>query len=102
MTKPDDIDQDAWEKAWSIVSDIQMKDIKNGLPTGWEVFASIDRIARAIMSARAEEREACAKVADDFMWCLPLYEKGADANIASDDAACAVQAEIAAAIRNRP
>ena len=58
MTKPDDIDQDTWEKAWSIVSDIQMKDIKNGLPAGWEVFASIDRIARAIMSARAEEREA--------------------------------------------
>ena len=90
MTKPDDIDQDAWEKAWSIVSDIQMKDIKDGLPAGWEVFASIDRIARAIMSAKAEEREACAKVA--------LKHAGLDhaANTRF------VAGNIAAAIRNRP
>lgn len=94
MTKPDDIDQDAWEKAgraW--VRGASSENITN---------SGRETVARAIMSARAEEREACAKVADNFLWCLPLYEKGADANIASDDAACAVQAEIAAAIRNRP
>lgn len=65
MTKPGDIDQNAWEKAWSIVSDIQMKDLKNGLPAGWEVFASIDRIARAIMSAKAEEWQDIATARKD-------------------------------------
>lgn len=90
MIKPDDIDQDAWEKAWGIVSDIQMKDIKDGLPAGWEVFASIDRIARAIMSAKAEEREAnvaeLQSVADD----PPSHDPGVCLDMAIR------------AIRNRP
>jgi hypothetical protein len=101
MTKPDDIDQDAWEKAWSIVSDIQMKDIKDGLPAGWEVFASIDRIARAIMSARAAEREACALTAETCTLIVNLAPGLADGAAAASGAAAAIQ-QIAAAIRNRP
>jgi hypothetical protein len=97
MTKPDDIDQDTWEKAWSIVSDIQMKDIKDGLPTGWEVFASIDRIARAIMSERAKEREACAKIAEDDDGALPGWGEHRNMVVAQQ-----VGKDIAAAIRNRP
>jgi hypothetical protein len=50
MTKPDDIDQDAWEKAgraW--VRGASSENITN---------SGRETVARAIMSARAEEREA--------------------------------------------
>lgn len=48
MTKPDDIDQDAWEKAI---------EVDCGFLTGHRGLY-VEDIARAIMSARAEEREA--------------------------------------------
>lgn len=58
-------------------------------------------VARAI----ASERERCASAVDDFRWTLPLYgEKpngftAADVNMLTDDCACSVQEQIAAAIR---
>jgi hypothetical protein len=47
----------------------------------------------------AEIIESCAKFVEDFPWILPLFESR-EVNLATDDAACAVQEQIAAGIRN--
>jgi len=53
--KPDDIPQDVWTIARGC---IEVREFVIAMPPN-----SIARIARAIMAAKAEEREACAKVA---------------------------------------
>jgi hypothetical protein len=58
MCKPEDISQDAWEKAVSIA----MGD--GVIPGTMFTDAYVVPIARAIMAAKAEEREACALEAD--------------------------------------
>lgn len=87
MTKPDDIDQDAWEKT--------------GDWAEWycaDPFRTVEEtIARAIMSARAEEREACAKIAEDDDGALPGWGEHRNMVVAQQ-----VGKDIAAAIRNRP
>jgi hypothetical protein len=54
----------------------------------------------AVTEAVKEEREACAKIAREFNWQLPLFTND-DANVAADDAACACCEQITAAIRAR-
>lgn len=55
-------------------------------------------LAKAEADARNAALEEAANIAEDIHWMLPMYES-AEANEASDDAACAVQEQIAAAIR---
>lgn len=54
----------------------------------------------SLTRALAEEREACAKLAEDFSWVLPMFTDAA-INEATDDVACIVQKQIAVAIRKR-
>jgi hypothetical protein len=61
-------------------------------------LADTDALAEYVERERAEERERCAKIADEFSWTLPLYgEQKLDE--ATDDAACSVCEQIAAANR---
>lgn len=61
-------------------------------------FNDAEYVSRAFHDAAiAAEREACAKVAEDFHWSLPMFESS-EINEATDDAACAVSEQIAAAI----
>lgn len=46
---------------------------------------------------RADERKKIAAMIADFSWVLPLYEERR-LNEVSDDAACSVQEQIAAAV----
>jgi len=54
MTKPSDIPQDIWTAAGVHVR------------TTSHLLSSTEIIARAILAAKAEQREADAKLADDF------------------------------------
>lgn len=55
MAKPEDIEQWAWDKAW------------NATPAGETTFPeTVEIVARAILSAVEEEREACAMLADVY------------------------------------
>jgi hypothetical protein len=85
---PDDILQAA-ELAWCNAHNYHIAD---GDPIGV--------IAEAILAARQAALDEAAKLAEDFGWMLPMYES-AEVNEASDDAACEVQRQIAAAIRSR-
>lgn len=66
MSKPDDIPQDAWDAAEKV----------HMLPhfkfSSWRYVLSTD-IARAIVAAKAEEREACAKLAEEFAGQFPEF-----------------------------
>ena len=61
-------------------------------------LSELDIGTNAIIIALLAEREQCAKIAADFNWVLPMYGDMA-LNSATDDAACSVQEQIAAAIR---
>lgn len=96
MTKPDDIDHDAWEKAKVGVRSMTSRPMSE--------FDVASTIARAIMSAKAEEREACAQVADSLAEKRRATEEArgfgpATAKPIANQFWCE---EIAAAIRNRP
>lgn len=52
----------------------------------------------SLAEARAEALEEAAMLADNFGWTLPMFTDAA-INEATDDAACAVQSQIADAIR---
>jgi hypothetical protein len=86
MTKPDDIDQDAWEKAHRSIRSMTSRPMS-------EIDVA-SAIARAIMSARAEEREACARLAE-------IWPTGG-ASIEMVEHAAQELRELAAAIRSRP
>lgn len=58
MIKPDDISQEIWNMAVACY---------NGMPMvydGWDETAVCECIARALTAAKAEEREACAIIAE--------------------------------------
>lgn len=78
MSKPDDIPQDVWDaacRAWDSTD-----------------FPGREMTARAIIAAKADEREACAQIADD----AGNPYKGGSRGVAQEQAH-----SIAAAIRNR-
>lgn len=58
--KPDDVSQEAWDAAVERESTIASSF------DGPTVYDVTEAIAYAIMAAKAEEREACAKMAWDF------------------------------------
>ena len=104
MTKPDDIDQDAWNAGARMAGEY-LSWLRAGNSAGHlsehAVAAMADIIARAIMSARAEERERwkpatvyferyCQDEADDVENCVCGLRQHEDAKA------------FAAAIRNRP
>lgn len=77
MSKPDDIPQDVWDKAvWSL-----------------EYPHYREAIARAIMAAKAEEREECAKIASDAKFGREATARSA---MAEGDAEAAVLAAMQA------
>lgn len=57
-----------------------------------------EELEAALAETRAAALEEAAKLAAEFHWQLPMYADAA-VNEATDDAACAVQEQIAAAIR---
>ena len=95
MTKPDDIDHDAWEKAIGVELSLftRVRGAIGDIPN----LVAVASIARAIMSARAEEREACAIIAEDEDGARPGWGEHRNMVVAQQ-----VAQEIAAAIRNRP
>ena len=103
MTKPDDIPQDVWDAVYFL-------DWVRG--DGWPLALPPKEVAaRAIMSARAEEREACAKIADDReAICADAVAKveagelyqGIPTAAATESCARLEAAHIARLIRNRP
>jgi hypothetical protein len=114
MTKPDDIDQDAWDTGARMAGEY-LSWLHAGNSAGHlsehAVSAMADTIARAIMSARAEEREACAKIADDReAICADAVAKveagelyqGIPTAAATESCARLEAAHIARLIRNRP
>lgn len=63
MTKPEDINAEVWMKAEGTLDTM----LANHGYEGWRAD-SIATIARAILSAVEEEREACAKEAEKGHW----------------------------------
>lgn len=53
----------------------------------------------AVVAARADEREKCAKIVEDFGWTIPLYAPEAEVNAATDEVASMVTRQIAEKIR---
>lgn len=91
MTKPDDIPQDVWDRA----DDLAFYDpATEGRDGSLNRYKLREAIARAIMAAKAEEREACAGIADAEL----LRNRDGEVCII-DENAC--PSRIAAAIRNR-
>lgn len=67
MSKPEDIPQDVWDKAMSFLEASPMVSIPCTSDDRCHLINDPQTaIARAIMDATAEEREACAKIADVF------------------------------------
>ena len=90
--KPDDVSQEAWDAAAAAV----------GAPDGLgyaKVFT--DRIARAIMAAKAEEREACARLAQRADEYVLHDDRLEGLSFAGLDALVERDARIADAIRKR-
>jgi hypothetical protein len=56
-SKPETVSQEAWDAANMAV--VHAPEYTQRLH---------EDVARAIMAAKAEEREACAKVADEYVW----------------------------------
>lgn len=84
MTKPDDIPQDVWDKARSVIE----------AELGYHPQVIV---ARAIMA----EREACAKVASEFTAATILPFGTAEENECAGVGQIYASDEIAEAIRNR-
>lgn len=83
------------EAAWTVYFD--RCNTVSRLAPQFEEAEVIDLIARAIMAAKAEEREACAALADEYVW-----DDHALAQATGIGRACHHQSlEIAAAIRKR-
>lgn len=63
MSKPEGIPQDVWDKADSLMHHIPADFSCGGFENAKanRIFAS-EEVARLIMAAKAEEREACARV----------------------------------------
>lgn len=67
LDKPDDIPQDVWDVAWDLVCDAEAEKVPYyAMSDEITVARKLDTlyIARALMAAKAEEREACALVAE--------------------------------------
>lgn len=62
MGKPDDIPQDVWDLAVRTFAEL----LTPFRYEDKEAFADAEHIARAIMAAKAEQREADAKMAEGF------------------------------------
>lgn len=60
MAKPEDIPQDVWDRARSTFAEL----LTPFRYEDKEAFADAEHIARAILSAVEEERDACAAVTD--------------------------------------
>ena len=101
MTKPDDIDQDAWEIGVRMAGEY-LSWLNAGNSTGHlsehAVAAMADTIARAIMSAKAEEREAILELVSEYVWDDHALAQATDIGRAVHYQSV----EIADAIRNRP
>lgn len=68
MTKPNDIPQDVWGAALKCAETVcRNLDYPN-------VTAEVTAIARAIMAAKEEEREECAKIADIYAEAALMFE----------------------------
>lgn len=64
MNKPDDIPQDAWDAAEQV--DVEADFSYDGQTSGErERQETVENIARAIMAARLQERDAIIKLIDD-------------------------------------
>ena len=62
MSKPEDIPQDVWEAAFETIA------------VGYDnAYIHQEDIARAIMAAKAEEREACAALVEAFTPIRPAF-----------------------------
>lgn len=57
-------------------------------------------IAKALLQAVEEEREACAHLVDNFSWDIPMYKTN-EMNNVTDDVAEMVREQAAHAIRAR-
>ena len=93
MSKPEDIPQDVWDAAWNVevVADFSFDGQTGGTR---EQHETAENIARAIMAATLEEREACAVIASDYSGSGMVV--GGDTGSAHQ-----TKKDIAAAIRNR-
>lgn len=66
MSKPEDIPQDVWN-----VAEAKAIDYLNWFGAALksdDQYVLAQTIARAILAAKAEEREACAQVADEYQY----------------------------------
>lgn len=69
MSKPEDIPQDVWDKSIALMQGIPADFSWDGFEDAKSNHAcAAEEVARAIMDAKAEEREACAAVADEYVW----------------------------------
>lgn len=62
MSKPEDIPQDVWDEASKADADCQRNSCKEESCNG---FLCVRALRIAILAAKAEEREACARIAED-------------------------------------
>lgn len=88
MSKPEDIPQGVWDAVEAMDLNIAVAFATSTAPRAEQMRKSI--VARAILAAKAEEREACAAVAD--------RQEAVISNTAATQACCR---NIARAIRKR-
>lgn len=90
MSKPEDIPQDVWGDAEYHVTGPR--------PTRDDEWETVEMLARAIMAAKAEEREACARVAE-YSAERGAFAMGDWVAVSGEMARCGPK--VAAAIRER-
>jgi hypothetical protein len=66
MSKPEDIPQDVWASAENALDDMLCNCLEASGTTEQFRIDSITPLARAILAAKAEEREACAVALEDL------------------------------------
>lgn len=100
MTRPDDISQEAWDSASALVF-VEAAPLVSIPCSGPDHFQMINdpqtAVACAIMAATLAEREACAKVADEYVWDEHALAQATEIG----NAVHYQSVEIAAAIRKR-
>ena len=65
MSKPDDIPQKVWDDAYRVLVALMRGDLS--AVQGKTANVDLEAISRALLAAKAEEREACALIADNHL-----------------------------------
>ncbi len=97
MSKPEDIPQDVWDVAVNLASSLYLNTDDEG--RAYIPSDEFPTVARTIMAAKAEEREACATIIQENMLCSDSH--GVEVLLPRGGSGNEVGFAYAAAIRKR-